>query len=83
MPSNLTVVDVTPLPVGIKVKGDKMDIIIPANANIPIEAEKKYQTSADNQTAIRIDVRQGEHETATMNTSLGVYVFNVEAAPKG
>ena len=61
-----------------------MDVVIQRNANLPFDVTKKYQTSKDNQERMAIDVRQGEHQTATKNHSLGKYVFTeIPPGPAG
>jgi len=63
--------DVTPMSLGIRVRGDRFSPIIPKNTNIPTRASKKFTTTEDNQEIVTIDVLQGEHDRARDNKLLG------------
>src|SRR6185503_9174243 len=58
----VVLLDVTPHDMGVKVKDDKMSVVIQANPSIPSRAYKTYATTEDNQTFVAIEIHQGEHE---------------------
>ncbi|XP_076927014.1 heat shock cognate 70 kDa protein-like [Bidens hawaiensis] len=81
---DLLLLDVTPLSLGIEVRGKVFDIVIPRNTQIPTKKFKKYHTLEDNQSATRIVVYQGERTKSTMNHLLGSFsAFGIPPAPKG
>ncbi|XP_071714946.1 heat shock cognate 70 kDa protein-like [Rutidosis leptorrhynchoides] len=81
---NMVLLDVTPLSLGIETKGTKFDVVIPRNTPIPRSNAKNYVTSYDNQTAITIEVYQGERSKSTDNHFLGKFIIDgIPAAPKG
>jgi len=59
---DITLMDITPLSLGIKVVGNKMNIIIPRNTKVPISIQKKYSTGVDNQKEVSIQIYEGERE---------------------
>lgn len=54
--------DVTPLSIGLRITGGKMDKTIPRNKKIPCEIVRGYQTCHDNQTRVEIMIFEGEDE---------------------
>ena len=52
--------DITPLSLGIKVVGGKMNVIIPRNTKVPISITKPYTTNFDNQDHVIIEIFEGE-----------------------
>lgn len=75
--------DVTPHSLGIETEGDKFSVIIPRNSNIPTSAVKKFTTTVDNQTTVRIHVLQGESKFASRNYSLAFFkLTGITPAPK-
>ncbi|KAL4323029.1 hypothetical protein AHAS_Ahas14G0269600 [Arachis hypogaea] len=78
---NLVLHDVTPLSLGISIKGDLMDVVIPRNTTIPVKKKQGYFTSEDNQTFIKFEVFEGERTRATNNNLLGW--FNLSGIPEG
>ncbi|KAL2329577.1 hypothetical protein Fmac_017158 [Flemingia macrophylla] len=76
---NLVLLDVTPLSLGISVKGDLMSVMIPRNTTIPIKKEKVYYTRNDNPTSVLIEVYEGERARASDNNLLGF--FNLSGFP--
>ncbi|GKC29686.1 putative heat shock protein 70 family protein [Tanacetum coccineum] len=81
---DLFLLDVTPLSLGINVKGEKLDVVIPRNTPIPTSKSKTYVTSEDNQSSIRIAVFQGERSRSTDNHLLGEFsICGIPPAPKG
>jgi len=77
---DITLLDVTPLSLGIEVNYGQMHVMIPRNTTIPAEkAEDRFTTAADNQPAIDIKVLQGERPMAADNKILGT--FRLEGIP--
>ncbi|KAJ1443135.1 Heat shock protein 70 family [Sesbania bispinosa] len=81
--SNLVLLDVTPLSLGIDTKGDLMDVVIPRNTTIPAEKSKVYFTAADYQSTAGIYVYEGERTRASDNNLLGLFKLSVPPAPRG
>ena len=81
---DILLLDVTPLSLGIETAGGVFTRMIEKNTTIPVKKSQVYSTYADNQTAVTINVLQGERSRASDNHSLGN--FNLEgipAAPRG
>lgn len=66
---DLVLVDVTPLSLGVEVKGGLMEVIIPRNNKIPVKKSKVFTTSVDGQTEVEVRVYQGERPLARDNFS--------------
>ncbi len=82
--SNLLLLDVTPLSLGIETYGGFMNVIIPRNTTIPTRAGELFTTAVDNQSAVTIHVLQGERQMASDNWSLGNFALeDITAAPAG
>ena len=82
--SDVLLLDVTPLSLGIETLGGVMTKMIAKNTTIPTKFAQTYSTAEDNQPAVTIKVFQGEREIASANKLLGE--FNLEgipAAPRG
>ncbi len=82
--SDIVLLDVTPLSMGIETMGGVMTRLIEANTTIPCKKSETFSTAADNQTAVTIHVLQGERPMASQNKSVGQ--FNLEGiapAPRG
>jgi len=82
--SDVLLLDVTPLSLGIETLGGVMTKMITKNTTIPTKFAQTYSTAEDNQPAVTIKVFQGEREIASANKLLGE--FNLEgipAAPRG
>jgi len=77
--SDVLLLDVTPLSLGIETLGDVYDILIPRNTTIPTQKKRVYSTASDNQPAVTIKVYQGERQIASANRTLGE--FNLEGIP--
>jgi len=80
---NLTLLDVTPLSLGIETFGGLMNVIIPRNTTIPCKAGEMFTNAVANQAAMRITVLQGEREMARDNWKLGEMDVDFPPAPKG
>jgi molecular chaperone DnaK len=81
---DITLLDVTPLSLGIEVNYGQMHVMIPRNTTIPTEKkEANFTTAADNQPAIDVKVYQGERPIANDNKLLGTFRLDVALAPRG
>jgi molecular chaperone DnaK len=81
---DVLLLDVTPLSLGLETLGGVCTKLIERNTTVPVAKTQVFSTAADNQTAVTIQVLQGERETASGNRTLGQ--FNLEgipAAPRG
>ena len=74
--SDIVLLDVTPLTLGIETMGGVMTKLIEANTTIPCKKSETFSTAVDNQTAVTIHVLQGERPMAAQNKSIGQ--FNLE-----
>jgi Fe-S protein assembly chaperone HscA len=81
--SNMLLLDVTPLSLGIETYGGAVAKIITRNSPIPASAQEMYTTGVDNQTGIDIHVLQGERELAKDCRSLARFTLKVPPAPAG
>jgi len=77
--TDVLLLDVTPLSLGIETLGGVMTKMITKNTTIPTKFAQTFSTADDNQPAVTIKVYQGEREMASANKSLGE--FNLEGIP--
>jgi len=82
--SDVLLLDVTPLSLGIETLGGIFTKLIERNTTIPTKKSEIFSTAADNQTAVSIHVLQGERELAASNRTLGRFdLIGIPPAPRG
>ena len=82
--SDVLLLDVTPLSLGIETLGGVMTKLIEKNTTIPTRKSEIFSTAADNQTSVEIHVLQGEREMAADNRTLGrFHLDGIPPAPRG
>lgn len=82
--SDVLLLDVTPLSLGVETLGGVMTKIIPRNTTIPAKKSEVFSTAADGQANVEIHVLQGEREMASDNKSLGTFRLDgIPPAPRG
>tara|TARA_B110000444_G_scaffold173001_1_gene161862 strand:+ start:1072 stop:2976 length:1905 start_codon:yes stop_codon:yes gene_type:complete len=82
--SDILLLDVTPLTLGIETLGGVTTTMIERNTTIPARRSEIFSTASDNQPAVEIHVLQGEREFAKDNTTLGQFhLSDIPPAPRG
>ena len=82
--TDLILLDVTPLSLGVETMGGLMTTIINRNASIPVKQSEVFSTGADFQDSVEIHVLQGERPFAKDNKSLGIFrLKGIPSAPRG
>ncbi|CAF1332853.1 unnamed protein product [Rotaria sordida] len=82
--SDIVVIDVNPLTMGIEVKGGAMSNIIPRNSHIPIVENKPFTTTEDDQSVVTIRIFEGERPMTKDNHFLGEFdLTGIPLAPRG
>ena len=81
---DIVLLDVTPLSLGVETMGAVMTKVLDRNTTIPTKQTKVFSTAADMQTAVTINVLQGERSMAADNINLGSFnLAGIPAAPRG
>jgi molecular chaperone DnaK len=82
--TDLILLDVTPLSLGVETMGGLMTTIINRNASIPVKQSEVFSTGSDFQDSVEIHVLQGERQFAKDNKSLGIFKLKgIPSAPRG
>nr|XP_023925104.1 stromal 70 kDa heat shock-related protein, chloroplastic-like [Quercus suber] len=82
--SDIVLLDVTPLSLGLETLGGVMTKIIPKNTTLPTSKSEVFSIAADGQTSVEINVCQGEREFVRDNKSLGSFRLDgIPPAPRG
>ena len=82
--TDVLLLDVTPLSLGIETMGGVMTKLIESNTTIPTNKSQTFSTAIDNQTVVEIHVLQGERPMATNNRTLGKFKLeSIPMAPRG
>ena len=82
--TDVLLLDVTPLSLGIETLGGVFTKLIPRNTTIPTKKSQVFSTAADGQTQVEIKVHQGEREMAADNKALGQFsLVGIPPAPRG
>ncbi|GIV60910.1 molecular chaperone DnaK [Rhodocaloribacter litoris] len=82
--TDVLLLDVTPLSLGIETLGGVMTVLIPANTTIPTRKSEIFSTASDNQPSVEIHVLQGERAMAVDNRTIGrFHLDGIPPAPRG
>jgi len=82
--TDVLLLDVSPLSLGIETMGQVMSVLIEKNTTIPTKKQQVYSTADDNQSAVTIHVLQGERKQVAANKSLGRFdLTDIPPAPRG
>ena len=82
--SDMVLLDVTPLSLGVETLGGVMTVMIPRNTTIPTQKKEIFSTAADNQPSVEVHVLQGERTEARYNRTLGrFHLEGIMPAPRG
>jgi molecular chaperone DnaK len=82
--TDVLLLDVTPLSLGIETMGGVMTKVIDKNTTIPTKQSQTFSTADDNQAAVTVHVCQGERKQAAANKSLGQFnLEGIDPAPRG
>jgi len=82
--TDVLLLDVTPLSLGIETMGNVMTKLIESNTTIPTKKTETFTTAADNQTSVEIHILQGERQFSRDNKTIGKFhLDSIPAAPRG
>lgn len=82
--TDMLLLDITPLSLGIETMGGLMDVLIPRNSKIPTKTGRQYTTHKDGQSGMRISVYQGERDLVSVNRKLAEFnLTGIPAMPAG
>ena len=82
--TDVLLLDVTPLSLGIETLGGVATVLIPRNSTIPTKKSETFSTATDNQPSVEVHVLQGERSMARDNRTLGrFHLSGLPAAPRG
>ena len=82
--TDIVLLDVTPLSLGVETLGSVMTVLIPRNTTIPTSKKETFSTAADSQPAVDIHVLQGERQFSNDNRTLGRFqLTGLPPAPRG
>ncbi len=82
--SDMLLLDITPLSLGIETVGGLMDVILPRNSKVPARVARNYTTSIDGQKNLKIAVFQGERDLVENNRKLGEFILrDIPPMPAG
>merc|ERR1712050_808265 len=82
--SDIVLLDVTPLSLGVETLGGVMTKLIPRNSTVPTSKSETFSTASDGQTSVEINVLQGERDLVKHNKSLGNFRLDgIPPAPRG
>ena len=83
-PETALLIDVTPHALGVETVGEIHDVVIERNSNIPVERTRRFTTSADDQSVVRLQIFEGESRHTGDNYKLGELVLEgLRPAPRG
>ncbi len=81
---DITLLDVTPLSLGLETLGGVMTKLVDKNTTIPVEKKQVFSTAADNQPGVEVHVLQGERGMAVDNKTLGKFILDgIPPSPRG